>query len=405
MTLWHIVFRSLRQHLLSTMVTALSIALAGGLLMTVWMVKEQTRATFTQITGGFDAVLGPRSSELQLVLNSVFHLESSPGNIAWTDYSKIKSDPSVALAVPISVGDNYHGYRIVGTTLEMFEKTEFAPGKRHELETGGRLFDQTLREAVVGSFVAQKLGLKPGDHFHPFHGVGFSEQEEDHEEHEEEYVVVGVLKPSNTPADRVLWIPTEGLQMMSGHKAESTNEVSAVLLKFRTPIAGKMLQVRINQEDSRMTLAWPIGTIMAQLLDKVSWFDRVLELVSYLVALVASGSILASIYNSMNERRREIAILRALGAHRGTVFGAIVLEATTIAALGMIVAFGVYVALMFAVSQVIRAQTGVLLDPFAVRPVLLLAPCGIIGLSALCGIIPAWKAYQTDVAANLSPMS
>src|SRR5690348_6625628 len=115
MSIFGIVLRSLRQHLLSTLVTALSIALAGGLLMSVWVVKEQSRAAFTQMDGGFDAVLGARSSPLQLVLNSVFHLETSPGNIKVSDYEQIKTDPSVALAIPLSVGDNYEGFRLAGT--------------------------------------------------------------------------------------------------------------------------------------------------------------------------------------------------------------------------------------------------------------------------------------------------
>src|SRR5258708_30222018 len=115
---------------------------------------------------------------------------------------------------------------------------------------------------------------------------------------------------------------------------------------------------------------WAIGTVMAGLFDKIGWFDRVLTLVAWLVALVAAGSILASIYNSMNERRRELAILRALGARRATVFSAIVLEAAAIAALGVAVGFAFYVALMFVVAGIIPAPTGLLLDPFPFHPVL-----------------------------------
>ena len=102
--IWLIIFKSLRQHALSTVVTAFSIALAGGLLMSVWSVKEQSHKTFTQVTGGFDAVLGARSSKLQLVLNAVFHLESSPANVGWEDYLEARQHPSVALAVPIAMG-------------------------------------------------------------------------------------------------------------------------------------------------------------------------------------------------------------------------------------------------------------------------------------------------------------
>src|SRR5882757_1116438 len=116
MNIWRIVFKSLRQHALSTCVTAFSIALAGGLLMSVWVVKQQSQATFTGVNAGFDAVLGARGSKLQLVLNAIFHLEASPGNLGWQDFLDVQNNRSVELAVPLAVGDNYRGYRLVGTT-------------------------------------------------------------------------------------------------------------------------------------------------------------------------------------------------------------------------------------------------------------------------------------------------
>lgn len=399
MTLWRIVSRSLRQHLLSTCVTAGSIALAGGLLMAVWSVKEQSRATFTQITGGFDAVLGARSSKLQLVLNAVFHLEASPANIRWADFLTIQGNPNVAQAIPIAMGDNFRGYRVVGTLPEMFTEVEYAPGKRHQVLPGGRMFDPTLREAVVGNFTARKLGLHPGDTFHPYHELNFDESQE----HEEEYLVVGILEPSNTPADRVIWIPLEGVQRMSGHAKEAVTDVSAVLIKLHTPMAGRTLDALYNREGERLTFAWPIGATMTDLLNKIGWFDRVLALVAGLVALVAAASVMASIYNSMNERRRQIALLRALGARRVTLFSTVIFEAVAIAALGMVLGFFVYVAIMAGAAQVIRAQTGVVLDPFKLHAVMLWAPLGMVALGALAGVVPACKAYGTEVADHLAP--
>jgi putative ABC transport system permease protein len=402
MTLWLVVFRSLRQHALSTLITAFSISLACGLLMSVWVVKEQSRATFTGVNGGFDAVLGARGSKLQLVLNSIFHLEASPGNVSATDYLDIKNNPNVALAIPIAAGDNYHGYRLVGTIPEFFEKVEFAPGKHYEVEPGGNLFDPTRREAVVGSFVAQKMGLKPGDTFHPYHGLIFNEQDQ----HAETYVVVGVLKPSNTPSDRVIWIPLEGIQKMKGHDPKTATDVSAVLVKLKGGGAvGFRMDMMYNKQGNRLTFAWPIAMTIAELFDKIGWFDKVLALVSYLVALVATASILASIYNSMNERRREIAILRALGARRRIIVSAILLEAAAISALGMVVGFLVYLGIMTGAAKVIRAQTGIVLDPYQFNAVMLWAPAALISLGALAGIVPAIKAYQTDVASYLAPTS
>lgn len=401
MTLWLLVRRSLRQHLLSTVVTALSLALAGGLLMSVWVVKRQARAAFTGQTGAWDAVLGARGAKLQIVLNALFHLEASTGNVAFADFQTLSSNRAVALAIPIAVGDNYMGYRIVGTLTNLFTEAEAAPGRRFRLVNGGRWFEDGYREAVVGSFVAQRLGLKPGDTFKPYHGLNFNPKER----HEDEYVVTGVLEPSNTPVDRVIWIPLAGLQNMSGHAAATATDVSAVLVKLRSTVAGQQLDMLYNRQGDRLTLAWPLGAVLAQLFDKMGWFDQVLELIAYLVAVVAAGSVLASIYNSLSARRRDLAILRALGARRSTVFASIVLEAASIAALGMVLAWGLYAVILGGVAAVIRAQTGVVLDPWAWDPVLAIAPIGMVLSGAVAGVLPAIKAYSNPVAENLNPES
>jgi putative ABC transport system permease protein len=403
MNLFTIARRGLRQHALSTIVTAASVALAGGLLMSVWVVKRQAQATFTGVNAGFDAVLGARGSKLQLVLNAIFHLEASPGNLAWQDYLDIRKNPAVELAVPLAVGDNYRGYRLVGTTPDLFAKAEYSPGKHFELQPGGDWIDPERREAVVGDFVARKMNLKVGGQFHPFHGLIYDERNQ----HSETYVVVGILKPSNTPADRVIWIPLAGIQRMSGHDPNAAADISAVLVKLKagSAMSGFQLDMLYNKQGNKLTFAWPVGAVMAELFGKIGWFDRVLTLVSYLVALVAAGSILASIYNSMNERRRELAIMRALGARRATVFSAIVLESASIAALGAAGGFVIYAVLMCVVAGIMRAQTGVVLEPFKFNPVMLWSPAMFIALGALAGIVPALKAYRTDVASNLTPHS
>lgn len=403
MIIAHIVYKSLRQHLVSTLVSAAAIALAGGLLMAVWVMRGEANRSFTSVSGGFDAVLGTRSSKLQLVLNAIFHLEDSPGNLAAADVDMIRRNPNVELALPIAAGDNYRGYRLVGTTGKLFEQVEYAPGRRYRIVAPGRAFALDQKEAVVGAVAAHQLRLKIGDTFHPFHGLLYDETKQ----HAETFTVTGILAPTGTPTDRVIWIPLEGLQRMSGHDVRTATDVSAVLLKLKAanPMAGFQLDMLYNKRGNKFTLAWPIGAILARLFDKIAWFDRVLEFISYLVVVVASASILASIYNSMNERRREIAILRALGARRITVFGAIVAESAAIAALGMLLGFVVYGVIVIVASSIIRAQTGVILDPFTPHAIMLTAPAGIIGLAALCGIVPALKAYRTDVADSIAPPS
>ena len=399
MSLLQIVLRSLRQHLLSTVITAFSIALASGLLMSVWVVKDQARENFTGVDSGFDAVFGARGSKLQLVLNSIFHLEASPGNLSWEQYELIANDRRVATAVPIAVGDNYRGYRLVGVTTNLFE-IEYREGKKYAVRDG-YLFNPKKKQAVLGSYVAERLRRKVGDTFHPYHGLIFDENKQ----HPETYVVSGIMEPSNTPADRVIWIPIAGLQNMTGHNPETATDVSAVLVKLRGSSSGMMMNQEFNLQGDVMTFAWPIADTMSKLFNKIAPVEMVLRAVAFLVALVAAGSILASIYNSMNERRREIAILRALGARRSTIFAVVVLEASGIATLGALAGFGVYFVIMSIAAWFIRQETGIVLNPLELQPVMAWAPLAMLGLGALAGLVPAAKAYRTDVAENLTPIS
>jgi putative ABC transport system permease protein len=321
------------------------------------------------------------------------------------------------LAIPYAVGDNYFGYRIVGTIPEIFTQFEYQPKRHLTVQDGGKIFDPAQREAVIGSFVSQKTGLVVGSTFKPYHGLFFDPTMQ----HEEVFTVVGVLKTTNTPSDRVIWIPINDVYRMKGHVLRGTGkeytakegveipdankEVSAVMLKFYSPQAGFMLDQTINRQGKIATLAWPIGKVMAELFDKMGWVSKILTLVAYLVMVVAAGSILSSLYNTMQERQREFAILRALGAKRSTVFSAILLESTMIAALGSLVGYGVYLVIFAATAVIVRQQTGVALDVFQLHVALIAVPIAMTVLGTLSGIIPALKAYATDVVRNLDPLS
>lgn len=398
--IWNLVYRSLRQHALSTLVTAGSIALAAGLLLTVWVVKTQSQAAFASTTSGFDAVLGARGSKLQLVLNAVFHLEASPGNLSAPEVEAVRRHPAIKAAIPLAVGDNYLGWRIVGTVPQLFD-VEYAPGRKHAVEAGGRLFADRTREAVVGALVARKLKLKAGDTFHPYHGLAFDAAAQ----HEEVYTVTGILQPTGTPADRVIWIPLSGVQTMAGHDPRTASDVSAVLIQLRAASAGVMLDTMINKQGKTMTFAYPIGTIVADLFNKISWVDQVLTLVAWLVAVVAAGSVLVSIYNSMSARQRDIAILRALGARRRTVFGAVLGEAAAIGLLGSALGFAAFAVLAGAVATIVRAETGVVLEPFQWNAIFAWGPAAFVGMALVGGLVPAWKAYRVPVAETIAPLS
>ncbi|QDU65945.1 ABC transporter permease [Engelhardtia mirabilis] len=418
-TLLLMVRRSLRQHALSTAVTVASTALAIALVMAVFNVSQQAERSFTAGDLDVEAVLGARGSEVQLVLNSIYHLETSPGNLPWSLYREVAEDPGVRFAIPYAVGDSYRTFRVVGTTTDVFRDLRFGDGSTLAVRRGHQIFDPRNREAVIGSTVAERTGLKRGDSFNPTHGVGVGA--DGGVVHDERYLVVGVLEPTGTPLDRVLWIPIEGIFRMGGHKLRGTGEefeaeagvdipdehkeVSAVLLGFRNRSTGFRLSQLINRQGKIATLAYPVQAVMGDIFNKLGWVNRVLEVIAYLVVAVAAGSILASIYNTMNERRREFAILRALGARRSTVFGAIVLEAGAIAGLGSLVGLVVYLAIGMAVAEIVRSRTGVHLNVLAWHPIFVAAPLGMVALGAASGLLPALKAYKTDVAENLVPQS
>ena len=342
MTFWMIIRNSLRQHALSTAITAASIGLGCGLLMAVWVVNFQTQREFKNVTGGFDCILGPRGSQLQLVMNSLFHMDSSPGLISAEDYNffRTKYQRFYKNAVPIAVGDNYEGFRIVGTTHDLFA-AEHSPGKRYEISVGEYFIQndkEWAKEAVIGDFAARKLGLRLNTKFSPYHGLNFAPGQKPHKD---EYTVVGILKPTGTPADRVIWIPIEGLQQMDGHDPRYAGDVSAVLIQMSdNPTAhsfnANSLDNIYNKGTDHLTFVKSTNDVVVRLFERIGWAEKVLTWVAYLVAVVAAGSVLASIYNSMNARRREFAILRALGARRGTVFSVIVLESAAISAFGAV---------------------------------------------------------------------
>lgn len=400
MTIGRIVYRSLRQHAFSTAIAAASIALACGLAVTVWQVRAQAEAAFTRVDAGFDAVLGARGSKLQLVLNALFHLEASPGNITRADYEWIAAHRAVEQAVPIAVGDNFRGARIVGLPGEALARMTGADGATFAVREG-RLFADDAPEAVVGAVAARRLGLRPGDTFHPYHGFVFDERAR----HEETYTVTGVLAPTGTPFDRVILIPLAGVQTMSGHAAAAATEVSAVLLKLRPGAAGFQLDMLYNRQGNRLTLAWPVASVVGDLFSKLDWFQSLLGLVAWGVALVAVATVLVSVYASMSARRRDLAILRALGARRRTVFVAVLGEAVATGALGALGGLLAHLGLMAVAAAVVRAETGVVLAVAHWHPVVAIVPAALLGLCALAGAVPAWKAYRADVAAGLSPIS
>lgn len=412
-SLLHLVWRSIQRHRTANAVTVLTTALAVGLAFSVFAVNAQARAAFIGGGGGYDAVLGARGSQLQLVLNAVFHLETSPGNIPWSLYRSLVEHPGVKRAVPLAMGDNYRGFRVVGITSAFFEDPpdDAVP---FSWQPGGRVFKEGYREAVVGSFAASHSQLSVGSTFHPSHGLN---ENSDHV-HEEEYVVVGILQSTNTPIDKVIFIPIEGIFRMDGHVLrgsgeeyvpqaeqaipEEHREVSAVLIDLANPQVGFSLLQQVNKEGKVATLAFPIGRVIGEIFEKMGWAHRLLGLVSGLIMVIAACSILTSLVQTLSQRARDFAILRALGMPRKNLIWLLVLESGLLALLGSLGGFVVYGLVLWGAAWLIREQTGVVIQTLSFHSVFLWGPFSMTLLGALAGLFPAWKAYHSPVSEKLS---
>ena len=424
-------WRGLKQHAFSAFVAVFTISMAGGLFLSTWKIKEETLKAFSNSSGGFDAVLGARGSELKLILNAMFHLEESPGNLSWEQYEFIRDAVEVKKAYPIAVGDNYHGYRLVGTLPELFHKHEWKEGSKYEVQQGGRIFTENAKEALVGDFVARKLGLSVGSKFHPYHGLDFDENSR----HQETYVVVGLLEPTGTPSDRVIWIPIKGIQQMEGHDPAFAQSVSAVLLKLKGAAAGFRLHMKYNKQGNQATLVWPVAATLARFFDRLSWFEDILALVAFFVALVGALIIFATLRTVMNEKKREYAILRCLGASRLVVTCVVLAQSLFLSLAGIIGAFLAYGGIGLTASRLIREKTGVVMDPLSlptlnkekeyeslwhlvqeegyeslwplVEPFLplLLLVLVIFLIGFVSGLLPALQAYRSSLSENLSRKS
>lgn len=389
MSLWTLVWKSLSERRLSALLTAASVALGVGASVAVLALREQSREGFGQDDFGVDLLAGPRASSLQLVLNTLYHLDASPGTLPLAQVEALAGHRGVLRAVPLAVGDSYCGARLVGTRPSFFD-FEPRPGRRFEID--GRVFAGPF-EAVVGATAARSTGLRAGDRFKAAHGV-----EAGGEEHEEEWTVTGVLRPTGTPNDRAIFIALEGFFEIQGH--EKRAEVSAVLLKTRGAGAALQLHHDLNRVPGMMAVV--PAQVMAEFFDKFDWVPRLFLASAVLVILVAGVSVFVAITNSMAERRRTLAILRALGARRATVFSIILMEAGLLSGLGAASGLVLGHGMASAAGAWLASRSGAAVPAFAWRPEELLVVAGVLALGLLAGLLPALQAYRTETVDGLS---
>ena len=458
MNLFTIVIKNMRQRALATWLTALSVALGVALTVAIILIRHGMQQRFEQSTLGYEMVVGAKGSPLQLVLNTVFNLDISLGNVSWKLFEELRDDKRVKFAAPFAVGDNYKGFRIIGATDAYLKDFEFAEGQRFRLvegrvfnfnepalkkafeEAAARARERVARErgetpppappqhehghpetaeAVIGATVANETGLKIGQTFIAAHGVQDTATSEHHEHNP--WTVVGILAPTHTACDRAVYINLDSFYHIEGHEVRETHEadkkpkeeekdndpevgqISAIVLKLRSPLDALPLYREINDRTDAMA-AFPAAEVR-KLFDIVGNVDRVLLAQAILIIIVAGVAIAVSIYNSMSERRREIAILRALGARRQTIFAIVVLEAVMICTLGGVVGILAGHAIVGAANAVLVRASGfqVAVGRFQWTELAILAGCVLLG--TLSGLGPAARAYHTEVAKNLAPTS
>ncbi len=409
--------RSLWNRKLTGFLTVLAVALSVMLYLGVEKARHGARTSFENTISGTDLIVGARSGPVNLMLYSVFHIGAPTNNISWRSYLRIAERPEVAWAIPISLGDSHRGFRVVGTDQSFFEHYQYGDGQAVRMARGDPF--QGVFEAVIGADVAKRLGYRVGEEIVLSHGLGavsFS----DHAD--KPFTVAGILAPTGTPVDRAVLVSLEGVRaihigwrgggptpmarMATAARVEemdlTPDQVTAVYLGLASKIAVLRLQREINTYPSEPLQAAIPGVALNQLWSVVGVVERALASISGFVIFVGLLTILISILTSLNERRREMAVLRSLGARPHHVFTLLVSEAALLALLGCALALLLLYGALYALAPVIAARTGVALADIG-PGVQDLALAGAVTLAAaLLGAIPAWRAFKNSLADGLT---
>lgn len=434
-----LVLRNLRRRPLASLLTGFSVSLGVGLFATVGAMREASEVGFQRSASLCDMLVGAKGSSLELTLNALYHMGQSPGNVAYESYREIAATPGVLWSVPLAVGDSYRGHRIVGVTSNFFQDVKLlSRGEEEPLRfAGGQGFTFTadqfaelkaeLKEeeshghadhshhhhdrdytgmfhAVLGADAAKRTGLKVGDHFEPSHGVaGVSHS---HEEGESE--VVGVLTRTGTPIDRAIFLPIGAYYILDGHEpvegmveggARDPRGVSGIMMRTKAGFYRTRIYRGVNDRLDAMAV-YP-SVVMRELFENLSLYDTTLRWITALIVVVALVGVMVAIYNTMGARRREFAILRALGARRRTILGLVTAESALLALLGGLTGLLLAGILVNTVAGKVEEATGVsLATSIGWSELQLLLAVTLAG--ALAGLVPALAAYRTEAARTLS---
>jgi putative ABC transport system permease protein len=391
--------RYLRHRALATTLNLITFASGVALIVALLLINAQLQNEFTKNLQGIDLVVGSKGSPMQLILSSVFHLDIPTGNIPLGEADKLSHHPLVKQAIPVALGDNYNGFRIVGTTPDYIAHYhgEFAQGN---------MFTEQM-EAVLGSDVAKKYPLKLGDMVVGAHGLVNS----DDLHSDFPYRIVGILKPTYSVLDRLVLTPVESVWHVHEHpdaddpqevaykKQHPGKEITALLISYKTPMAAVSLPRMINSttamqaaspafEVARLTSFMGVGT------------DSLKSFGVFLIALAGFG-IFVALYNAMDERRYDLALMRSLGAPPGKLFSLVIGESLVIAGLGTLagIALGHLCVGLFSLWLAGEKHIAVSGAMFLAQEGWLIVAG--LGVGVLAAVIPAIRVYRIDIFQTL----
>ena len=402
--------RSLANRRLTAGLTVLSVAVSVALLIGVDRLRTEARASFTSTISGADLIVGARGGPINLLLYSVFRIGDATNNISWASYGEIAARPEVAWTIPISLGDAHRGFRVLGTDTGYFEHYRFGRDRRIEL-ADGEIFAH-VNDAVLGADVADALGYAVGDRIIVSHGIG----DVSFEQHDElPFVVTGILRRTATPVDRTVHVTLAGIEAIHAEdprryagiesaagEALAPDAITACIVGLKSRLMVFGLQRFINEYDREPLMAIVPGVTLQQLWELVGVAEQALLAVSAFVIAAGLIGLLTTLLTSLAERRREMAVLRSMGAGPGMVFGLLVAEAVALAGAAAVLGVTAIHAGMFAVRPVVLDRFGLYLAadlPGAFD----LAVVAVVTVAAgVIGALPAWRAYRFSLADGLS---
>jgi len=415
-----VVFRLALRSLVGRWLTALlaiaAIALSVALYIGVEKMRDAARDSFADTISGTDLIVGARAGDVQLLLYAVFRIGNATSNISWRSYQEIASRPEVDWIVPVSLGDSHRGFRVMGTTSAYFEHYRYRRGQPLAF-AAGRPFDD-LFDAVVGADVAAALGYRVGDRIVVAHGLGeFSFASHD----DKPFHVAGVLEKTGTPVDRTVHVSLEAIEAIhvdwrSGTRLRgqevgteavrrmtlTPKAVTAALVGLKSRLAVFGMQRFVNEYRAEPLSAVLPGVALQQLWQLVGTAETALSAVSLMVVGTALLGMATMILAALNERRREMAILRSVGARPATILGLLVAEAGALTAAGTVAGYILAHAALLGLRGYVDARFGLYLavDAPTLREAATLAV--IVAAGCIAGLLPGWRAYRMSLADGMT---